>query len=60
MPPLKKKKPPPGPNDPLYKFYTSLLKQNPKSKMALNWLCENGLAHVAINIDKLVLEPKKY
>lgn len=29
--------------DPLYKFYTSLLKQNPKSKMAKKWCAERGL-----------------
>lgn len=29
--------------DSLYRFYTSLLKQNPKSKMALKWCLEHGV-----------------
>lgn len=37
------KKDTPLPSDPLYKFYTSLLKQRPKSKLALQWCLERGL-----------------
>lgn len=48
--PIKK---PPSKNDPLYKFYVSLFKQNPQSKMAIRWLCENGLGHIVINMDNL-------
>lgn len=44
---------PPSKNDPLYKFYVSLFKQNPQSKMAIRWLCENGLGHIVINMDSL-------
>lgn len=37
------KKDTPDPEDPLYKFYTSLLKQNGDSKMALKWCMEHGV-----------------
>jgi hypothetical protein len=61
MPPKKKiakkketkKKAPPKPTDPLYRFYVSLFEQNPKSQMAIKWLCENGLGHMVINFDGL-------
>lgn len=33
----------PDESDGLRKFYTSLLKQNPKSKMAKKWCLEHGL-----------------
>lgn len=33
----------PLPSDPLYRFYTSLLIQRPKSRMALQWCLERGL-----------------
>jgi UDP-N-acetylenolpyruvoylglucosamine reductase len=36
------KKPTPDKNDGLYKFYSSLFKQNPNSKMAATWLLERG------------------
>jgi hypothetical protein len=38
------KKPTPPPDDPLRIFYTSLLRQNPDSKMALKWCQDRGLA----------------
>lgn len=64
---IKKKKPvkckktiktikPPSKNDPLYKFYTSLFRQNPKSDMAIKWLCSNGLGHMVINFEGLNLK----
>jgi hypothetical protein len=37
------KKPTPPPDDPLRIFYTSLLRQNPDSKMALKWCQDRGL-----------------
>ena len=37
------KKPRPDENDPRRIFYTSLLSENPDSKMALNWLLQHGL-----------------
>lgn len=37
-------KPTPPENDPLRKFYTSLLYQKPDSEMALKWCIEHGLA----------------
>lgn len=37
------KKPTPPPDDPLRIFYTSLLRQNPESKMALKWCQDRGL-----------------
>lgn len=33
----------PPPDDPLRIFYTSLLRQNPESKMALKWCYDRGL-----------------
>lgn len=33
----------PPKSDPLYKFYMSLLKQNPNSEMALKWCLEHGI-----------------
>ena len=33
----------PEENDPLRKFYTSLLKQKPNSEMAIKWCTEHGL-----------------
>lgn len=50
---IKPKVKPPSKNDPLYKFYVSLFRQNPQSKMAIRWLCENGLGHIVINMDSL-------
>ena len=49
---------PPSKNDPLYKFYVSLFRQNPKSKMAIRWLCEHGLGHIVINMGELSLDEK--
>lgn len=46
----------PSKHDPLYKFYVSLFKQNPQSKMAIRWLCENGLGHIVINMDDLEIK----
>lgn len=46
------KRPPPD-DDPLRKFYVSLFRQRPSSKMAIDWLCGNGLAHVVIDIKNL-------
>lgn len=37
------KKVTPPENDPLRKFYTSLLKQNPHSEMAIKWCIDHGL-----------------
>lgn len=37
------KKDTPPPSDPLYKFYTSLYKQNKNSKMAMQWCLEHGV-----------------
>lgn len=37
------KKATPSENDPLRKFYTSLLEQNHKSEMAIKWCIEHGL-----------------
>lgn len=37
------KKPTPPDGDPLRRFYTSLLKQNKTSTMALKWCLEHGL-----------------
>lgn len=37
------KRPTPSKTDPMYRFYTSLLKQNKKSKMALKWCLEHGV-----------------
>ena len=36
------KKKTPAVTDSLYKFYSSLYKQNPKSEMATKWLIEHG------------------
>lgn len=36
------KRPTPSKKDPLYKFYTSLLKQKKNSEMALKWCLEHG------------------
>lgn len=36
------KKDTPPKSDPLYKFYTTLLKQKPDSEMALKWCLEHG------------------
>lgn len=46
---------PPPEGDPLRKFYVSLFRQRPSSKMAIDWLCSNGLAHVVIDIQNLQL-----
>lgn len=40
-------------DDPLRKFYVSLYRQKPSSKMAIDWLCANGLAHIVIDIKNL-------
>ena len=37
------KKATPSINDPLYRFYTSLYKQNKKSKLAMKWCLEHGI-----------------
>jgi hypothetical protein len=37
------KKETPSDTDPLYVFYTSLYSENPKSKLAIKWLTENGV-----------------
>lgn len=37
------KKETPSDTDPLYIFYTSLYSENPKSKLAIKWLTENGV-----------------
>ncbi len=52
-PTCQNKKVVPNEKDPLYRFYVSLYKQNPKSQMAINWLIENGLSHMVINLKKL-------
>lgn len=36
-------KPTPPITDPLYKFYTSLLREKPNSEMAMKWCTERGL-----------------
>ena len=51
----KPKPPPPSEDDPLYKFYTSLIRQKPRSPMAIKWLCEHGLGHIVINLKTLNL-----
>lgn len=33
----------PKKDDPLYRFYTSLHKQKPKSKMAIDWCISHGV-----------------
>jgi hypothetical protein len=43
----------PPENDSLRKFYVSLFKQKPTSKMAITWLCQNGLGHIVIDINTL-------
>lgn len=53
MPPKAKKKAKPSKSGPLYKFYVSLFKQNPNSKMAIRWLCENGFGYIVINLEGL-------
>lgn len=55
------KKPTPAKEDGLRKFYSSLLKQNPNSMMALKWLVDHGCltpkktdaAVLILGIDKL-------
>ena len=53
------------PQDGLYKFYTSLLKQNPNSKMAMKWCLEHGLVpekdidSITKKIQKLKITKKK-
>lgn len=50
----------PLPNEPLTRFYTSLLKQTPGSRMALKWCLERGLlGEKAANEAVLVLEMEK-
>ncbi len=50
----------PLPNEPLTRFYTSLLKQTPGSRMALKWCLERGLlGDKAANEAVLVLEMEK-
>jgi hypothetical protein len=49
---LKAKAAPPE-GDPLRKFYVSLFRQKPSSKMAIEWLCVNGLGHIVIDIKNL-------
>lgn len=45
----------PSENDPLYKFYVSLFRQNPRSQMAVRWLLEHNLAHIVLDVDSLQL-----
>ena len=49
---LKAKTVPPE-GDPLRKFYVSLFRQKPSSKMAIEWLCANGLGYIVIDIKNL-------
>ena len=49
--PKPKPKAVPLPTDPLYRFYVSLFRQNPKSEMAITWLLEHGLGHIVLNFD---------
>ena len=37
------KKATPSSNDPLFRFYTSLYKQNKNSKIAIKWCLEHGI-----------------
>ena len=45
----------PTENDPLYRFYVSLFKQNPNSEMAINWLIKNGFEQIILDFKKLKL-----
>ena len=45
----------PDEKNPLYRFYVTLYKQNPQSTMAINWLIDNGVSHMVINLKKLKL-----
>ncbi len=50
----------PPESDPLRKFYTSLLKQNNKSEMAIKWCTEHGLMpkqeeNITYSISKLTI-----
>jgi hypothetical protein len=42
----------------LYKFYTSLLKQNPNSKMAKKWCLNHGINDTIQNLQKLKVTKK--
>jgi hypothetical protein len=42
----------------LYKFYTSLLKQNPNSKMAKKWCLNHGINDTIQNLQKLKITKK--
>jgi hypothetical protein len=61
------KKTSPSKTDPLRKFYSSLLKQNPKSEMATKWLMHHGLLpkkkldaiKVIMEFDKLSIRKDK-
>lgn len=46
-------KPTPEEHDPLRKFYTSLLRQNPKSLMAIKYCTEHGLMPKQLDIKKV-------
>lgn len=58
------KKTTPPPSDPLYRFYTSLLRQKPESKLAMKWCVEHGVLSKAkaeqllliLEMDKLQLK----
>jgi hypothetical protein len=62
------KKKSPSKTDPLRKFYSSLLKQNPKSEMATKWLMHHGLLpkkkldaiQIIMEFDKLSISKDKY
>ena len=54
------KRPTPSKHDPLYKFYTSLLKQRKNSEMALKWCLEHGcLSKKKAEKQMLLLDMKK-
>jgi len=46
--PTKKSAKPILETDPLYRFYSSLFRQNPKSEMANKWLIEHGCLEVVM------------
>lgn len=53
------KKETPSDTDPLYVFYTSLYSENPKSKLAIKWLTENGVFDDE-DRDELIKKYRKY
>lgn len=50
------KYPTPEPSNPLYIFYTTLLKQKPDSQMALKWCKEHGI--ITNTVEKLAKDLK--